>query len=196
MKIVKINHPKGKRPPIQLTVRRCESSVFWSCGFAKEHYLVADMNRSCKCLLFEWNGVPVAFVGILNSPRKGLPYSCSISRIVVLPDFQGLGLSTIIFNFVGGIVKSLSDEEHDYRLYIKTAHKKFGDALSRNPYVRGTSFDGKGRDKKSTQHDIHKYKNRLERVSFCKEYIGPKVEGFQDMLKPIGELRKLKNVKN
>jgi hypothetical protein len=145
--------------------------------------------------LFEWNGVPVAFVGILNSPRKGLPYSCSISRIVVLPDFQGLGLSTIIFNFVGGIVKSLSDEEHDYRLYIKTAHKKFGDALSRNPYVRGTSFDGKGRDKKSTQHDIHKYKNRLERVSFCKEYIGPKVDGFEDMLKPIGDLRKLKNKK-
>lgn len=196
MKIVKINHPKGQRPPIQLTVRRVESSVFWSCGFAKEHYLVADMNRSCKCLLFEWNGVPVAFVGILNSPRKGLPYSCSISRIVVLPDFQGLGLSTTIFNFVGGIVKSLSDEEHDYRLYIKTAHKKFGDALSRNPYVRGTSFDGKGRDKKSTQHDIHKYRNRLERVSFCKEYIGPKVEGFQYMLKPIGDLRKLKNVKN
>ena len=196
MKIVKINHPKGKRPPIQLTVRRCESSVFWSCGFAKEHYLVADMNRSCKCLLFEWNGVPVAFVGILNSPRKGLPYSCSISRIVILPDFQGLGLSTTIFNFVGGIVKSLSDEEHDYRLYIKTAHKKFGDALSRNPSVRGTSFDGKGRDKKAIEHDKHRYRNRLQRVSYCKEYIGDKVDGFQDILRPIGELRKEKMATN
>ena len=196
MKYITVNHPKGQRPPIQLTVRRCEPRIWYTLSFYKEHYLTAELNKSCKCLLFEWNGVPVAFVGILNSPRKGLPYSCSISRIVVHSDFQGLGLSTIIFNFVGGIVKSLSDEEHDYRLYIKTAHKKFGDALSRNPYVRGTSFDGKGRDKKSTQHDIHKYKNRLERVSFCKEYIGPKVEGFQDMLKPIGELRKLKNVKN
>ena len=190
MKQIKIGHPKGQRPNIQLTVRRVESSTWYSLGFYREHYLSAELNKSCKCLLFEWNNIPVAFVGILNTPRKGIPYGCSISRIVVHSDYQGLGLSTIIFNFVGGIVKSLSDEEHDYRLYIKTAHSKFGDALSRNPNVRGTSFDGKGRDKKSA--DNQRYRNRLTRVSYCKEYIGGKIDGFQYMLKPIGELRKIK----
>lgn len=193
MKTVKINHPKGQRPEIKLTVRRVEASVWTSMLFDKSHYLTSELNKSCKCLLFEWNNVPVAFVGILNTPRKGIPYGCSISRIVILPDYQGLGLSTIIFNFVGGIVKSLSDDEHDYRLYIKTAHSKFGQALSRNPNVRGTVFDGKGRDKKSA--DNQRYRNRLTRVSYCKEYIGDKVDGFQDMLRPIGDLRKLKNIK-
>lgn len=190
MKTVKINHKKGKRPEIKLTVRRVEPTVWKSMLFDKSHYLTTELNKSCKCLLFEWNGVPVAFVGILNTPRKGIPYGCSISRLVILPDYQGLGLSTIIFNFVGGIVKSLSDEDHDYKLYIKTAHSKFGEALSRNPNVRGTVFDGKGRDKKSA--DNQRYRNRLTRVSYCKEYIGGKVDGFQDMLKPIGDLRKLK----
>lgn len=190
MKIVKVNHPKGQRPEIKLTVRRVEASVWKSMLFDKSHYLTSELNKSCKCLLFEWNGVPVGFVGILNTPRKGIPYGCSISRIVILPDYQGLGLSTIIFNFCGGIVKSLSDEDHDYRLYIKTAHSKFGQALSRNPNVRGTVFDGKGRDKKSA--DNQRYRNRLTRVSYCKEYIGDKIDGFQDMLKPINELRKLK----
>lgn len=193
MKTVKINHPKGQRPEIKLTVRRVEASVWTSMLFDKSHYLTSELNKSCKCLLFEWNNVPVAFVGILNTPRKGIPYGCSISRIVILPDYQGLGLSTIIFNFVGGIVKSLSDDEHDYRLYIKTAHSKFGQALSRNPNVRGTVFDGKGRDKKSA--DNQRYRNRLTRVSYCKEYIGDKIDGFQYMLRPIGELRKSKNVK-
>lgn len=193
MKTVKINHPKGQRPEIKLTVRRVEASVWTSMLFDKSHYLTSELNKSCKCLLFEWNNVPVAFVGILNTPRKGIPYGCSISRIVILPDYQGLGLSTVIFNFVGGIVKSLSDEEHDYRLYIKTAHSKFGQALSRNPNVRGTVFDGKGRDKKSA--DNQRYRNRLTRVSYCKEYIGGKIDGFQDMLKPIGELRKSKMLK-
>lgn len=188
MKTVKINHPKGQRPEIKLTVRRVEASVWTSMLFDKSHYLTSELNKSCKCLLFEWNNVPVAFVGILNTPRKGIPYGCSISRIVILPDYQGLGLSTVIFNFVGGIVKSLSDEEHDYRLYIKTAHSKFGQALSRNPNVRGTVFDGKGRDKKSA--DNQRYRNRLTRVSYCKEYIGKKIDGFQDMLKPISDLRK------
>ena len=190
MKIVKVNHKKGERPPIHLTVRRVEPSV-WST-FKNYHYLTAEMNKSCKCLLFEWNGIPVAFVGILNTPRKGIPYGCSISRIVILPDYQGLGLSTQIFNFVGGIVKSLSDEEHEYKLYIKTAHRKFGEALGRNPNVRGTMFDGKGRDKKAIEHDNHRYRNRLQRVSYCKEYIGDKIDGFQEMLRPIGELRKEK----
>lgn len=192
MKIVRIDHPKGERPNIKLTVRRVESSTWYSLGFYREHYLSAELNKSCKCLLFEWNNIPVAFVGILNTPRKGIPYGCSISRIVVHSDYQGLGLSTEIFNFVGGIVKSLSDDEHDYRLYIKTAHSKFGEALSRNPNVRATQFDGKGRDKKAVEHDNHRYRNRLTRVSYCKEYIGDKIDGFQDMLRPIGELRKEK----
>lgn len=191
MKTVKINHPKGQRPEIKLTVRRVEASVWTSMLFDKSHYLTSELNKSCKCLLFEWNNVPVAFVGILNTPRKGIPYGCSISRIVILPDYQGLGLSTVIFNFVGGIVKSLSDDEHDYRLYIKTAHSKFGQALSRNPNVRGTVFDGKGRDKKSA--DNQRYRNRLTRVSYCKEYIGDKIDGFQYMLRPIKELRSMKS---
>ena len=196
MKTVKINHKKGERPNIKLTVRRCESSVWWSMGFSNAHYLTADMNRSCKCLLFEWNGVPVGFVGILNTPRKGIPYGCSISRIVVLPDYQGLGLSTVMFNFVGGIVKSLSDNEHDYRLYIKTAHRKFGEALGRNKFVQATIYDKKGRDKKAIEHDNHRYRNRLQRVSYCKQYIGPIINGFEKLLLPIGELRKLKDDKS
>ena len=194
MKTIQINHKKGERPKIALTVRRCEPSIWYSLGFYREHYLSAELNKSCKCLLFEWNNVPVAFVAILNTPRKGIPYGCSVSRIVILPDYQGLGLSTTIFNFVGGIVKSLSDDEHDYKLYIKTAHSKFGEALSRNPNVRGTSFDGKGRDKKSA--DNQRYRNRLTRVSYCKEYIGDKIDGFQDILRPIGELRKEKEEKH
>lgn len=191
MKIVPINHKKGERPNIELTVRRVEPSVWRSNEFAKEHYLTQELNKSCKCLLFEWNKVPIGFAAILNTPRKGIPYGCSISRLVILPDYQGLGLSTEIFNFCGGIVKSLSDDEHDYKLYIKTAHRKFGEALSRNKNARGTSFDGKGRDKKSA--DNQRYRNRLTRVSYCKEYIGGKIDGYQYMLKPIGELRKEKN---
>ena len=191
MKTVIINHKKGERPQIKLTVRRVEASVYYSCGFAKEHYLNGEINKSCKCLLFEWDGVPVGFVGILNTPRRNYPYGCSISRLVVLPDYQGLGLSTQIFNFCGGIVKSLSDAEHDYHLYIKTAHRKFGEALSRNPNVRGTTFDGKGENESAAKHD-KRYRNRLTRVSYCKEYVGEAIYGYEDLLKPIKEMRERK----
>ena len=188
--VVYINSKKGERPQIKLTVRRVEPSV-WSI-FKSHHYLTQELNKSCKCLLFEWNDVPIGFVGILNTPRRGIPYGCAISRMVILPSYQGLGLSTPIFNFCGGLVKSMSDSEHDYRLYIKTAHSKFGNALSHNKNVIGTAFDGKGRDKKAVEHDIHRYRNRLTRVSFCKEYIGEPIKGYEILMLPISELRKVK----
>lgn len=188
MKYNIINHPKGKRPKIRLTVRRVESSVYYSCGFAAHHYLSAKINKVCKCLLFEWDGVPVAFVGLINAPRGNCRWAIAISRLVVLPDWQGLGLSTIIFNFVGGIVKALSDDEHDYHLYIKTAHSKFGKSLDRNPNVRATAKDKKCTDEYSAKHD-KRYANRITRRSFCKEYVGEALYGYEHLLKPISELR-------
>ena len=193
MKTVKVDAVKGGRPNIELTVRRVDPNVWKSMCFDKSHYLTSDLNKSCKCLLFEWEGVPVAFVGILNAPKKGLPFACSISRIVILPDYQGLGLSTKIFNFCGGIVRALSDDEHDYRVYIKTAHRKFGEALGRNKKVRATVYDKKGRTKESC--DEGRYRNRLTRVSYCKEYIGEPIYGYEHLLRPIGEMRKDKEKK-
>lgn len=189
MKIVKVNHPKGQRKKIQLTVRRVEASVFYSCGFAQHHYLTTKINKSCKCLLFEWNRVPVAFAAILNSPRGNCRWAMSMSRLVVLPDYQGLGLSTVIFNFCGGIVKSLSDDKHDYHFYIKTAHSKLGKALDHNPNARPTIKDKKTTDEYSAKHDS-KYANRLTRRSYSKEYIGEPIYGYEELLAPIAELRK------
>ena len=186
MKTIHIEHPKGQRPHIQLTVRRVEPSVWKSLGFSKCHYLTAELNKSCKCLLFEWDGVPVGFVGIINTPRIRMRYAMAISRLVILPDYQGLGLSTLIFNFVGGIIKSISDEEHDYRLFIKTAHRKFGEALARNPKVRSTA----NHLKKPTRPTDARYRHRLSRGSYCYKYRGEKIDGFQDILRPKGEMRK------
>jgi hypothetical protein len=190
LKEIKVNHAKGERPQIKLTVRRVESTAWHSLGFSKHHYLTSELNKSCKCLVFEWEGVPIAFVGVLNTPRKGVPYGCAISRMVILPDYQGLGLSTEIFNFVGGIVLGQSTPTKEYKLYIKTAHEKFGEALSRNENVRPTPFDKKGR--RSKDFDVGRYSNRLTRVSYCKEYIGPKIEGYSLLLEPITELRNRK----
>lgn len=194
MQEILVSHKKGARPNIDLTVRRVEAKVWENIGFHKHHYLTEKLNPSCKCLLFEWNGQPVAFVGLLNTPRLGVPYGMSISRIVILPDFQGLGLFRKICNFCGGIIKSLSDDEHDYRLYIKTAHQKAGMSLSRDTLNwKGTQFDGKTRTKESTESEKGRYNNRLMRKSFCKEYIGGKVQGYEDLLLPINEMRKKKS---
>ena len=191
MKEVLINHNKGQRPEIKLTIRRVEASVWYSLGFHKHHYLVEEINPSCKCFLFEWNDQPVAFAALLNTPRRGVAYGMSISRIVVLPDFQGLGLSRQICNFCGGIIKSMATEEHGYELYIKLAHEKLGEALNRDvANWEGTSFDGKTRNPKA--FDTERYANRLTRKPYCKKYIGKRINGYEDLLLPIKDMRENK----
>lgn len=187
MKNILIDKIKNKKPTIELTVQRVEPSEWKNLQFDKHHYLTADINKSCKCLVFSWNDVPVAFVGILNTPRKGLPHDMAISRLVILPDYQGLGLSSTILNFCGGIVKSLGE---DYRLLIKTIHAKMGKHLTNCEEWEPTAFNGKQRTK--TEYEKGKYNNRFERTSYCFKYVGEAKYGYEELLLPINELRKNK----
>lgn len=171
MRTIYINKNKKDKPNIQLTVQRVESNVWYDLNFNKHHYLTSEMNKVCKSLLFCWDSIPVAFVGLLNSPRKGYPHDMTISRIVILPDFQGLGLSSIILNFCGGIVKSMGD---DYRLLIKTIHEKMGKHLTKCDEWQPTAFNGKQRS--NLIHEGKKYKRRFERISYCFKYVGEKLE--------------------
>lgn len=184
MKNVLINHKKGKKPNIELTVQRVEPNVWHDLGFDKHHYLTSSLNKSCKCLLFSWDGEAVGFVAILNSPRKGEPCGFSISRVVLLPDYQGLGLSSMILNFCGGIITNMGD---DYKLYIKTIHDRMGRYFERSDKWTPTSYNGKIR--KNTEYENGKYNNRLERKSYCYKYCGEKISGYEDLLLPINELR-------
>jgi GNAT superfamily N-acetyltransferase len=184
MNQILINKTTTQRPHIQLTVQRVEASEWKNLGFDKHHYLTADINKSCKCLLFSWNNTPVAFVGILNTPRRGMPNDLAISRLVILPDYQGLGLSSIILNFCGGIVKALGE---DYRLLIKTIHTKMGKHLTLCDEWAPTAFNGKRRT--NTQYEKGRYNNRLERTSYCFKYVGEAKHGYEELLLPINELR-------
>ena len=191
MKTILIDKNKKGKPNIKLTVQRVEPEVWYDLGFYKHHYLTSKLNKACKCLLFSWDDNPVAFVGIINTPRNNIPYGMSISRIVILPDYQGMGLSTTICNFCGGLVKSLGNE---YRLYIKTIHELMGNYFSHSDKWKPTTYNGKTRDSKFFVTESGKYNNRFIRSSYCYEYIGEKIDGYQDIFKPISEMRRLKKV--
>lgn len=188
MKIKLINSKKTDKPYIKLKVMRVEHNIWYDMNFYKHHYLTSNLNKSCKCLLFTWDGVPCAFVGLLNSPSKGQPYKITVSRIVILPEFQGLGLASRILNFCGGIVKACGEE---YSLHIKTIHEKMGKGLERNKLWKATANNGKYR-KVDTTEPSGKYKNRLQRASYCYKYIGEALNGYNELMLPISVLRKNK----
>jgi GNAT superfamily N-acetyltransferase len=88
-----------RRPPIELELFRCRSRA-WSL-FAMHHYLNGGLNRSARCFLAVWEGAPVAFCATL--PVIGRRKRWRISRLVTLPDYQGIGIGLRVAEAVGDL---------------------------------------------------------------------------------------------
>lgn len=164
------------KPNIDLTIARCKAEVWWDLGFYKHHYMSEDLNVSCKCYVVKWGDTPVAFVALAAQMSRGIKNSFRFSRIVVLPDYQGLGIVSRVMNFFGGIVKAHSSES---RLFIKTIHTRVGAFLNRSPNWKPTHFNGVKRD---FSNGKNVYKSAKERASFCFEYVGEKINGLNFLL--------------
>ncbi len=174
----------GSRPKVELTISRTESNT-WDF-FKKHHYLTEKVNKSCKFFLFEWNNKPVGIVAAINQPRKGNARGMGLSRTVVNPDFQGIGLGVAISEFTAAI---LSAEERD--LYTKTISPALGEYRNKSEKWIGTSFNGKA---KKLTDEGGKYINRKARASYCHRYIGEVIHGYEDILYPIADMRKKKKL--
>jgi energy-coupling factor transporter ATP-binding protein EcfA2 len=176
---------RQSRPKIELQVSRVESDT-WDL-FKKHHYLTESVNKSCKFFLFTWNDKPVGIVAIINQPRKGCANGYALSRTVVLPDFQGMGLGTKISEFCASMFVGIGG-----KVYTKTVNPALGEYRNKSDKFRPT-----GRHMKvmsSSQKKTDKTaKNRLQRPSYCHEYIGEGISGYEELLKPIKEMRENKN---
>jgi hypothetical protein len=88
-----------RRPPIELEIFRCRRSA-WRL-FARHHYLSGALSRYARCFLALWQGVPVAFCATLA--LIGHRRRWRISRIVTLPDYQGVGIGMAVAEAVADL---------------------------------------------------------------------------------------------
>lgn len=170
-----------QRPSIELQVSRVKSST-WEF-FKKHHYLSDKANKSYIYLLFEWNKKPIGISVIgRHIGRNNVKKSFRGSRVVVLPDYQGMGIGSKISEFSAAIIKNIGG-----KYYTKTINPALGEY--RNKEInkwKPTAFNGKNRISKG--HSIV-YKNLKERASYCHEYIGNSIDGYNELLLPINELK-------
>ena len=168
------------RPQITLQASRVEAET-WDF-FKKHHYLTEEVNKSCKFLLFEWNDKPVGFVAIINSPGTNRANAVTISRVVVLPDYQGMGIGQKICDICGSIMTNNGN-----RLYIRTVNPALGIYFDNSIKWKGTSTNHKDAGGKGREGS--KYNKRKDRVSYSHEYIGEQIDGYKELLLPIKEMR-------
>jgi ABC-type lipoprotein export system ATPase subunit/GNAT superfamily N-acetyltransferase len=114
-----------QRPEIKLSIFRCRYET-WNI-FKKHHYLTQDLNKAAKCFVGLINDKPIFFVAILPMPSGTIKDAYRISRLVVLPDFQGLGIGIKILNLFGSMYK-----KDNKKLYIKTSNPSLFKGMERN----------------------------------------------------------------
>jgi ABC-type lipoprotein export system ATPase subunit/GNAT superfamily N-acetyltransferase len=172
------------RPQIQLQVSRVESNT-WDL-FKKHHYLTEKANKSCMFLLFEWNRKPVGIVAFSKLPSGTVKNSYRLNRTVVLPDFQGMGIGSKISEFVCAILNT--------RVFTKTVNPALGEYRSKSEKWKPTSKNGKVLKGQSKEKGQNCWTTKT-RASYCYEYIGKSISGYEGLLKPIKEMRELKELK-
>ena len=116
-----------RRPSLQFAVRRCHRSL-WP-RFARHHYLSGSLSCAAKCYAALENGLPVAFCAVIS--MLGRPEIHRITRLVTLPDYQGLGIGGKLLNRV-----AKAERDEGYRVHITTSHPGLVHFLERSQLWR------------------------------------------------------------
>ena len=134
-------------PPVELDICPVSGRDLWPL-FARHHYMSADLHSGARCFAAYVDSRPVAFTSYLHFPHVTAKNIKKAHRIVVLPDWQGLGIAGQLSEWMGGHLT-----EQGFRYRITTAHPAFIHQMARSPRWRlqpqKRRLDGFGRSNRS-----------------------------------------------
>ena len=168
-----------QRPEIKIELYKSDKSA-WSL-FKKYHYLSADLNGAATCYVGLYKGRPVCFASLLTLPGRDVKHAWREHRMVVLPDFQGMGIGNKLSEALGQYYIEMGCQ-----YFCKTSNPRMGEHRDKSPKwrptannhhdrpsyldedgnVRGTSWNSRY----GMQQDLVKY--HAKRVCYSHEYIG------------------------
>ena len=111
---------KKNRPEIKFEIRKSkswnETKFIWRI-FSKYHYLNLNINQNVKAFYLYVNYQIAGFFAYMTFPHPKIKNVKKISRIVILPDYQGIGLSKIMTEL---ICDNLITD--GFKIYGQTSH--------------------------------------------------------------------------
>jgi GNAT superfamily N-acetyltransferase len=110
-------------PPLPLTIQLCSRDE-WEL-FRPHHYLSGELAQGATCYLALWDNHPAALCAVLG--QIGHPGRKRITRLVTLPQFQGLGIGMRLAEHVCSL-----ESERGFRMSIATSHPAVIDGCRRS----------------------------------------------------------------
>ena len=106
---------KKNRPKFKFEIFNYRDKTIWKM-FAKHHYLSHNHNNAANVFIASLNDQIVGFISILHLPHPKAKNIKKVHRLVILPDYQGIGLGIKLLNEIGKIYKN-----EKYRFTIVTS---------------------------------------------------------------------------
>ena len=115
-----------QRPALSVSISRVNYSA-WQL-FAPFHYMTAELHHAAACYLLLVNDRPAAIACLLHRPHAKVHDIMGVSRVVTLPDYQGLGLAFVLMDTIGQAIKAIGK-----RLHMYPAHPALISSMDRSP---------------------------------------------------------------
>lgn len=112
-----------RRPEIQMRLHTAEKQR-WNY-YRDYHYLSHTLHNAAKCYELFHDNTPVAFAAIMHHPHPRVRDIRRVHRLVVRPEYQGLGIANRMITTLAEIEKTKG-----YRLHIGTTHPAFAKSLA------------------------------------------------------------------
>lgn len=161
------------RPQLDVTLARV-SFDFWQL-FAPFHYLTATLNRTARCFVLFVGDRPAAFAGVLRRPHPKSKNIMGISRVVTLPDWQGLGLAFVLIDRLGAVYGDVGERVRIYpahSAFVRALDRSSSWAMTKRPGTFNASPIGRTSAMRSTSSDRTASWRQGSRPSAVFEYVG------------------------
>ena len=153
---------KRKHPTINLQVYRC-SPALWQM-FRQYHYLSGSLVTSARCYVAVYQERPIAFIAVVHTRMKARYYR--VTRLVVLPDYQGIGVGKRLLNFVAELYTS----QTKIPFYILTSNPQIIRGNMSNWKIMRFGHASKGRKNTEINSELQSSLSR-KRITVSLQYV-------------------------
>lgn len=118
------------RPSIDIEIGEVSPHKAWGL-FEPHHYMKGAQPVSAHAWCAYLQGIPVGYSSYAILPNAYVKDIMMGSRLVVLPDYQGLGIGKALENYVAGVL-----HQRGYRVRNRTAHPGAQNMYNKDPHWR------------------------------------------------------------
>ena len=152
-----------RRPPIELEIHRCGVDA-WQL-FKRHHYLNGQLPVAARCYLTTWDGIPVNFCATV--PVITRKNHRRFTRIVTLPDYQGIGIGMRAVTAVAELHRA-----EGHRINVTSSHPALIRHCDHSPLWKTVNVRKSGGSSQRGSKSFPTYRNAAGRAVVSFEYVG------------------------